>query len=253
MMKHSQPLFISRLDKALLATFEWLADAHDEGGVPDIAGAWGDMLASSLNDARITDMPPVDDRQTLFPFVTEHRLNVTCFDVLRAGLGGGPTVDLLFQLWFDTEDVQVAWGVPLIFHRIPANGRLTDLEWLDLREGCKHLCMATGSGRIVFMADHGYFDWYNWIGEIRRQRILVMDAATMAGTRSPPLPVFGRSCEAFCLDLAAGWIGDPSLSGRARNSLLDDLLETCHVRQILRIHVTEVHPSDRFAPQKLPL
>ena len=253
MMEQSQTLFIRRLDKALLAAFEWVADVHRERGVPDIASAWGDMLASSLNDARITDMPLVDDRQTLFPFVTEHRLNVTCFEVLRSGLGGGPTIDLLFQLWFDTEDVQVAWGVPLIFRRIPENGRLTDMEWLDLRDDCKHICKATGSGRIAFMADDRYFDWYNRHGEIAHQSILVMDAATMAGTRSPPIPIFGRSCETFCLDLASGWIGDPSLSARAPDSLLDDLLQTCHVRQILRIHVTEVHPSERFAPQKLPI
>jgi hypothetical protein len=210
------------------------------------------MVASSLNTVRITDMPPVDPLQTLFPFVTEHRLNVTCFDVLRAGLGGGPTIDMLVQLWFDTEDVQVAWGVPLMFRHIPASGRLTDLDWLDLREGCKHLCLASPSGRIVFMADEKYFDWYLPTGEIRRQRFLAMDAATMAGTRSPPTPIMGRSGENFCLDLAAGWIGDPALSGRADGRLLDDLLHTCHVRQILRIHVTELHPSERFAPQMLP-
>jgi hypothetical protein len=40
---------------------------------------------------------------------------------------GGPWLDLIFQVWFDTVDVSGGFGIPLITNKIPSYGRMPEL------------------------------------------------------------------------------------------------------------------------------
>jgi hypothetical protein len=146
-------------------------------------------------------------------------------------------LDLVFQVWLDTEDASGGFGVPLIMQKIPSAGRMPGLMWNDLREAAKKLNVATPSGRLVLVADGKDFDW----GETRISRfnpIIVMNAHTFASLRAPPHPVSGRLHYHFCNDLASGWIGDPTLSGRESSPVLDEILSNFNVGHVLRISIS---------------
>ena len=168
-------------------------------------------------------------------------------------MGGGPTIDLLLQVCFDTEDMICGYGTPMIFRSIPPQGRLSDLMWQDLKETCREVTRATPSGRIVFLSN----DEYGFESFLRHNTdacwMFATDMHSFAGSVIPPRPLRGRRLKDYCLDLASGWIGDPVLSGQTPRQLLDDLLTMLNVAIVLRITVVRESTSPIWQPTKLPL
>lgn len=237
MLKPETELVINRLSGALKTSFEWIVKRDRENAVDDIAKAWAELTASALQDVRLMAPPIVDHTEPFLPFVEKHRIRTDLFRVAQSSLRGGPRLDVIFQVWFDTEDASGGVGVPLIMKKIPNHGRMPDLVWSDLREAAKKLNVATPSGRIVLFSEGSDFDW----GETRLLRynpIIVMSAHTFASMHSPPHPVSGRLHYHFCDDLASGWIGDPALSGRESSPVLDEILTNFSVGHVLRISIS---------------
>lgn len=236
MLKPETELAINRLGDALQTSFKWIAKRDRENAIDDIAEEWAEFTASALQDVRLMAPPIVDHTEPFLPFVETHKIRTDLFRVARSGMRGGPRLDVIFQVWFDTEDASGGFGVPLIMTKIPSHGRMPDLVWSDLREAAKKLNVATPSGRIVLFGKGPEFDWSG--GRISRYYpILVMNAHTFASLRSPPHPVSGRLHYHFCDDLASGWIGDPALSGRESSPVLDEILSNFHVGHVLRISI----------------
>jgi hypothetical protein len=221
MNNYRTELSIERLQNAFRTAFDWTLEQDRNGEIADFATSWVDLLASALQDVRLTAAPSVDSKQPEFPFLGVHRIKTEVFDILRSGMRGGPTIDVLLQLWFDTEETICAYGIPLIFRRIANSGRMPDLMWHDLQDTCRKLTLATPCARMIFVAKEKGFDWYQdgssfW----DPNAIIATDAHSFAGARLPPQPVSGRKLDALCLDLASGWIGDPALSGRDSTPVL---------------------------------
>lgn len=190
MLKPETELFINRLSDALRTSFEWIIKRDREESIGDIAEAWAELTASALQDVRVMAPPIVDYTEPFLPFIETHNIRTDLFRVARSGMRGGPRLDLIFQVWLNTEDANGGFGVPLIMQKIPSAGRMPDLMWNDLREAAKKLNVATPSGRLVLIADGTDFDW----GETRISRfnpIIVMNAHTFASMRAPPHPVSG--------------------------------------------------------------
>ncbi|SDX71160.1 hypothetical protein [Roseicitreum antarcticum] len=236
MLKPETELSINRLSDALRTSFEWIVKRDREVAIGDIAEAWAELTASALQDVQLMAPPIVDHTEPFLPFIETHKIRTDLFRVALSGMRGGPRLDLIFQVWFDTEDASGGFGVPLIMQKIPSAGLMPDLVWNDLREAAKKLNAATPSGRIVLFGDGSDFDW----GETRISRfnpIMVMNAHTFASIQASPHPVSGRLHYHFCDDLASGWIGDPALSGRENSPVLDEILSNFHVGHVLRISI----------------
>jgi hypothetical protein len=149
---------------------------------------------------------------------------------------GGPTIDVLFQIWFDTEDMVGGFGVPLLFRRIPGAGPMPAPIFEEIQNIARRLTVATPSARILLFADQEDFDW-GPTKVIRRHPIIVTNAHSFAGFQRAPHPVVGRTFFHFADDLASGWIGDPVLSGRTESPVLDEVMMTFAVNQVLRIRI----------------
>lgn len=235
-------------------TFVFERDLDCDSGLADFAGDWVDLVASALNDARLTATPAIDRHSPPLPFVETHHIRAEVFAVARSGMRGGPTIDVLLQLWFDTEELLVGYGIPLVFQRIARAGRIPDLLWSDLRETCRRVSLATPSGRLLFIAKGIGFDWWGdgtmyWYPN----PIIAVDMHGFAGTRLPPAPANGRRLEEFCLDLASGWIGDPALSGRESSPVLDEVLSNFLVNHVLRITIARDSREGIWRPAPLTL
>lgn len=234
-------------------TFTFENDRKCKGTLPDFAGDWADLLASALNDARLAANPAIDDTSPAFPFADPHRILAERFIVARSGMTGGPTIDVLLQLWFDTEELLCGTGIPLVFQRIEKAGRMPDLMWSDLRDICRRITMATPCGRMLFVAKGAGFDWWG-DGSLffSPNPILAVDMHGFAGTRLPPAPLNGRRLDAFCRDLASGWIGDPALSGREASPLLDALMRDFQINHVLRETIARDSREGIWRPEPLP-
>ncbi len=248
--KHND-LYIDRLHLAFKTAFKWVRESQNRGEVVDFAEEWAKLIASSLNDVRISAMPSIDGQNPPLPFIVTHRIDTELYYVARGGMGGGPTIDLLLQIWFDTEDMLCGYGVPLVFRTIPQSSRMPDLMWHDLQETCRLVTMATPSGRVIFLPDEGHFDWFKYSAYWQRW-MLVSDMHSIAGGRLPPKPTRGRLWDDFCLDLASGWIGDPALSGLTPSKLLDEFLVMNSVSHLLRIKIVR-QSGETWRPVPLPL
>jgi hypothetical protein len=244
--------WIARLDRALASSFRMAVRDFREGRTSDPATRWTDLTAGLLDGLRLTLMPTADTDTPHLPFVETHGIRASAYTVARSGMGGGPTVDVLLQIWFHTEKATGGYGVPLIFCVIPHDGPMPDLDWSEMRGACEHLAKATPAGRLVVVGRDGDFGWPGFTGHVLRNPVIALAAQDLAATRRPPLSLRGRQLDAFCHDLASGWIGDPALSGRHPSRLLDDMLAVCHVRQILRIVVQTDGGAEVWRPVPLP-
>lgn len=166
---------------------------------------------------------------------------------------GGPTIDLLIQVCFDTEDMICGYGTPLIFKVIPSHGRIPDHVWTELRETCAQVVQATPSGRIVFMAqDEEDFQNVLRLTWGDPAWLCVMDMPSFAGSVIAPKPLRGRGLPDFCLDLASGWTGDPALSGFPPSRMLDEVLTAFDVANVLQIRVEREDRSPIWKAAELP-
>lgn len=236
MLKPETTLSINRLRDALQTSFEWIVRRDREGGIENIAEAWTELTASALQDVRLMAPPIVDHTEPFLPFIETHKIRTDLFRVAGGGMRGGPHLDVIFQVWLDTDDACGGFGVPMLMRKIPSSGKMPREIWEDLQESSTKLNTATSAGRIVLFGDGSDFDW----GDARISRynpIIVMNAHTFASLRSPPHPVSGRLHHHFCDDLASGWIGDPTLSGRGKSDVLDEILSNFSVEHILRINI----------------
>lgn len=238
MNSHRTDLAIESLGDAFRTAFEWTVAAERKGEVHDFPRAWVELLASALQDVRLTATPAIDADNPPLSFAQTHVIATEVFSVAGGGMRGGPTIDVLLQLWFDTEETLCGYGIPLIFRKIPNSGRMPDLTWSELQQTCRQLTLATPCAKLVFVADRRSFDWYgDGTAYWDPNPVIATDAHSFAGARLPPAPVRGRRLRPFCLDLASGWIGDPALSGIESSPIMDEVLCNFLIHRILRIRI----------------
>ena len=228
---------IACLADALHGSFAGILKQDRERQIDNFGIAWAEILDSALVDVRVIAPPLLDPDQFLLPFMEPHVVTSTLFHVAGGGMRGGPRLDLILQIWLDTEDATGGFGVPLVFEHIPATGPMPELTFQDLRRTAKMLNVATPSGRLMLISHDRRFQ-VNTPPLDPAQYLLVIGAPMFATLRAPPRPVAGRQARTFFNDLASGWIGDPALAGRERSPVLDELLSVLHVERVLRIHVT---------------
>ncbi|MFT4149664.1 MAG: hypothetical protein QM656_05655 [Paracoccaceae bacterium] len=249
----SKELIIEHLFKALSTTFDRVTADFRHGTVSDLTGAWVDQLVGSTNGLRLSALPRIAPLQPVFPFVEVHRITAESYYVARGGMMGGPCIDVLIQIWLDTEEVVSAYGVPLVMHAVDPERPLPDLSWHDLTRTASEISALTFAGRMVFVARSGGFP-------TRRSRtyadpplvILGVDVNSFSGQTRPMVLRAGRSMEELSQDIASGWIGDPALGGKVPSPLLDALLMKFDVRHILRLKIGRENGSEIFSPQPLP-
>lgn len=243
---------IDLLWRVFARAFRQAAEADRESRCADLAGHWVGQLSAFLNGQPLTRMPETDPATPPLPFLQSHHVSAEAYTVARGGMRGGPPVDVLLQIWFDTEDMLCGYGIPMLFHRINARGRMPETEWTELAGICRHVLMATPAGRLVFFGRDRDFSWTR--GEIldSPNPIIANDMHSFAGTRLPPAPIRGRGLELFCRDLASGWAGDPALSGLTPSALLDDFLATCHVQHLLRVRIGRDRQDPLWRQSPLP-
>jgi len=229
--------WIDQLGKSFLTGFQWISRRDAEAPVAELAIEWAELIASALNDVRLTAPPTVDDRQPFLPFIKTHRIGTELFHVAQSGMRGGPRLDLILQIWFDTEHASGGFGVPLLMQRVPRTGAMPEPMWHELRETAQKLNVATPSGRVVLLRRG--VDLSSDRPSDYDAHPVVMNSFTLASTRSPPHPVYGRRLDQTCHDLASGWIGDPALSGRESSPVFDEILGNFHVGRVLRIAIRQ--------------
>lgn len=236
MLNPETELYIYRLSDGLRSSFERIAQRDRKELIDDLAEAWADYTAGILDDIRLIAPPQVDPKEPLLPFFAPHRIRAELFQVHRSGMRGGPRLDLIVQIWLDTEDMHGGFGVPLWLCRVPSWGRMPRPVWSELGEAARQLGLATPAGRIALFGDGADFDW-GQPGMTFGVPVVVANAHSFAALQAPPFPKSGLCYYHFCNDLASGWIGDPALSGRAKSPVLDEILRTFHVGYILRIRI----------------
>lgn len=242
MLNSETSVHLNRLGRLFNATFGGIVKRDRMGEVQDIAEAWVDLTASVLQNVQLMSHPAIDNNQPWLPFIHVHRIRTEVFSLAQSAVCNGPVVDILFQIWFEIEEVTTAFGVPIVVRKIPNRGTMPQAIFVELQNTTRKLALATPSGRLMFFADKEDFDW----GEtslLRYRPIIVANAYSFAGLRRPPHPVSGRSHYHFSDDLASGWIGDPALSGREASPLFDELFSNFHVNHILRVHVEKESAS----------
>lgn len=228
-------LWVDQLGKSFLTAFQWISSRDSQIPVAEFASEWARLIASALNDVRLTAPPTVDDRQPFLPFIKKHRITTQLFQTLRSGMLGGPPLDLIVQIWFDTEHASGGFGVPLVMQQVPRSGAMPEPMWQELHQTAQKLNVATPSGRFVLLrrgVDLGSDSLFD-----DDHHPVVMSSFTLASTRSAPHPLYGRRLDQFCQDLASGWIGDPALSGRTDSPVFNEILSNFHVGSVLRISI----------------
>lgn len=232
---------IQQLADAFYSSFRWIATQRRENTIDGLAQSWAEITASGLQDVRIMAPPIVDYDEPQLPFMEVHTVTTELFMVARSGMLGGPPLDLILQVWFDTADMAGGFGVPMHFKGISSSGVVPDDIWEEVRATAAKLNVATPSGKIVFVATDRDFDLgHGLYGQ--PDPILVMNAHHISSTLYPPHPVSGRRIRNFSIDLASGWVGDPLLSGRETSPVFDEILSNFHVGHILRIQISSPKP-----------
>jgi hypothetical protein len=232
---------LHKLGQLFKTTFDEIVKRDRLGDVQDIAEAWVDLTASVLQNVQLMSPPVVHRNEPFLPFIHIHRIRTEVFNVARGGMRGGPVVDVLLQIWFETEEVTAAFGVPIVIRRIPSSGPMPSPMFEELQDTARKLTLATPSGRLMFFADKEDFEWGEK-GMFGYHPIIVVNAHSFAGLRRPPHPVTGREHDHFSDDLASGWIGDPALSSRETSPILDEVFSNFLVNHVLRIHIEKAPP-----------
>ena len=228
-------LQIDQLGAAFSTSFEWIMQRDRATPIAELALEWAELVASALQDVRLAGAPAVDHTQKFLPFIKTHKIKTELFHVAASGMRGGPWLDMILQIWFDTEHASGGFGVPLLMQRIPAIGTMPRAIWDELREAADRLNVATPSGRVILFR-HGEDLTWDQLPHARTQPI-VINSSSLASLRYPPRSHYARRLDLFCHDLASGWIGDPILSGREPSPVLDEIFSNFHVGRVLRIHI----------------
>lgn len=252
MTTYRTDLSIDRLYSAFETSFNWAIDQNREGTSTDLPAAWVDIVASGLDGVRLTAAPVIGAHQPPLKFIETHVISTQRFYVARSGMAGGPKIDVLLQLWFDTEETQWACGIPLIFRKVKQTGRMPDLAWADLQQLCRLITKATPSARVLFIAEKRDFDRYGESSYIGYNRLIASDANSLAGAKLAHTPLAGRTMQELCRDMASGWIGDPALSGKEEGGLLAQIMQVHQIDHVLRIRIDRDSKIDLYQSVPLP-
>lgn len=180
--------------------------------------------------------------ERLLPFERPHDVRVERFRVLQSGLGGGATVDVLFQVWIDTETMRASFGVPLVFREIAPFGPVDPDVWAELREVALALQRFTSAARFAFVAEPEPFVPCGWDRRRDDDFVRWLSGIAVVGLRSPARPP-RMTAQAFAIDdIVSGWIGDVELGGESPTNALHAFVKHFHVRQIVRV-ILEALPS----------
>ncbi len=234
MMPESEAL--NHLSGAFGTSLKWLARYCRENPDGDAAEYLVNLMAGALNGKQIVWPPVVDPGQPMLPFVLRHRITTELFSVGGGGMRGGPTVDVLLQVWFETESMHAAFGLPLLLRPIRPEGPVPRAVWDELRDTARALNKFTPSGRLLLIGHPNPFQWETQLGPVPTD-IYALSSVMAAGMADPPRGMAGRILAHFDYDLASGWIGDPALAGDAASPQLAHFLSHFDVAHLLRIRI----------------
>jgi hypothetical protein len=230
-------IMLYRLGSALAGSFRRLGDAVETGEAPTPAVWWTNFLAGALDRMLLRDPTACEEGQGLFPFARPHEIAVSSFLVPGSGSAGRGQVDVLFQLWLDTETTKCALGTPLLFRTVDGARPVAPDIWDELQGLARPLSEWSPSSRILLCGHPDPFA-YPPTSVLANERVYAMPASLCAGYTCPPRGVSGVRADRFGHDLASGWLGDPMLGG-ANPSHLSSFLNEFQVGRILRVHVTK--------------
>lgn len=235
-MQSDSNLRLHRLGNGLTTAFEWIARRHRLGEISNLAVAWASLVDSAVNGLRLDMYPAVDPGQMNFAFTRPHVIETEYYAVAGGGMRGGSNVDLVFQLWIETDEISIGVGFPLIFLAIPETGGIPQRQWAELQATCRELLTFSPATRVVLFASGHDFQFERMYGP--KGPILAIDGVTVAGLRRAPRPTYGIDHYSLAQNLACGNGGDPQISGfHPDQKLMTELLKTFHVAHVLRLRI----------------
>jgi hypothetical protein len=233
-------IVLNRLGSGFETAFARLAEDIRADRVDDPAVYWAEFTALALNRLILREPPAIERNVAVLPFHDKHEIRTELFSVMSGGGKGGPTVDVLLQVWYETESLSAAFGIPLIMRTVPSFGAIPQALWSELREIAAKLNPTTPAGRIVLI---GIPDMFEGQGYSSPEPVVALPATMVAGMTKPPYPSRARGLTHFAYDLASGWIGDPALSGRGQSPMLNEFLGFFDVAHLLRVRIERVAPD----------
>lgn len=230
---------LHHISGAMRVSLKRLVEKSQEDAIDDPADYWVDLVASALNGMPLLWPPMVDSGQSPLPFEAPHRIETEVYLVGSSGLLGGPTLDVLLQVWFETESMNAAFGIPLLMRRVPSFGPVPRAIWDERRETALRLNEITPCGRLLLLGHPDPFGAkpHHVISEAP---LYVLSTILAAGMTDPPRGLSGVILEHFAYDFASGWIGDPVLSGGRKSPELNAFLSYFDTARILRIRIRKV-------------
>ena len=238
-----QELLLQSLYRGLVTSFEWIGKRLRAGSLLNIADDWAALVASALDGVRLSARTLADPAQADLPFADAPIVHTDLFVVGNSGVGGGPNIDVLFQLWIETEMFSACTGVPMIMRSVPAKGALPPAVWDEIRSDVIALGVFTPVTRVVLFGEDADFEPASSYGS--EYSAMVLDTFTISGLKRAPRGREGQPFIYLCHDLASGRHCDPSLSGRTETDFYRSLIRTCNVRRILRLRVEALAANTR--------
>ena len=209
-----------------------------EASAATFADAWVSLAFRALHGITIGRLAGSSHLSRPLPFAGTHRIETEAFYAARSGSLGGGNIDVLFQLWIDSEDRWATYGTPILFHDADRRSSLSDPDWRELKERCARVSLATPCGRVLFLLGKDHFRLYESGNDYESPDwFRVSDMVGVGGSRISPAPRNGRGLMDFCVDLASGWVGDPALSGANENPIMGELLSNFHIGHVLRVKI----------------
>jgi hypothetical protein len=231
---------IYRIGDNIFTAFRILSDSicqHDDESACD---KLADILLIGFDDMILVEPPTLDPTQPVLPFHDPHRITAEYHHVAGGGMQGGPTIDLLIQIWLETETMACAYAMPLVIRIVPSAGPIPGTVWADMRASARILNRTTPSAVYILMSRDGTFQTPLGLG----MSAYALPAIHVEGITQPPRAK-GKPIYAFCNDLAAGWGADPQLSGMFPSPVMDEFLNLCHIARIVRLTVRRVSGPER--------
>jgi hypothetical protein len=231
---------LNRLGSGFEVAFVKLAEKVRADQIDDPSRYWTEFVAGGLNRTVLREPPAIERTVAVLPFHNRHEIRTELFSVTNGGLHGGPTVDILLQIWCDTESMSAGFGIPLIMRTVPSFGRIPQGLWTELQEISKNLMKTTPAGRVVLI---GYPDMFAGLGYAAAEPVVALPVAMIPGMTMPPHSSRARCLTNFAFDLASGWIGDPALSGRGDLTVMNEFLGFFDVTHLLRVRIEQTAPD----------
>jgi hypothetical protein len=236
-MLETNEQILNNLGRAIQVTLENLCERCQAEQVDEPGSAWASTLVSSINGLWLDRLPATEPGQRALPFSSPHSISCELYRVAGGGMAGGPTVDVLLQVWYDTESLKVSFGIPLLIRQVPSFGPIPASLWLELRDTCRMITGFSCAGRALLIGHPDPFHLKPG-ALIDSTALYAVPMTLLAGMIDPPRGMSGHVLEHFAGDLVSGWIGDPALAGYGSVSLTD-FLKTFHVTSIVRLSVTQ--------------